>query len=541
MDCRSRWPVRPTISVESGGALVLRAEEMTPADLAQVVWAQRWAVVALALVGAALGYGYSLFVPDRFTAETLVLVEDSQLSRDYVQTTSTTSLRTRLDTMSEQVLSRTRLEGLVREYDFVSAGGSLEDAVAKVRRRITLDTIGQDGFRLSFSDEDPRMAARVANALAAGFINQSTEAIRAQTRTTATGLQQQADDLQRQLSNKEAEIEAFKAANLHALPTQLGDNLDEAQQLRQQIRDNTSRMIVVRAQLDALPEPVTSVAAAPDEVTAIEVARQILGTTSAAQLDGKLETEHPLVQLEARRLQYESLLRHYTARHPDVRQLAAEIAALEDTVATAAPFVPELSSVAMPAAPSSTIARDRSAFETEISNLESSRTAMLGDLAEYERRVAAAPGVERQLRELERERDGLLRSHTDLASRTVEADLANDLQTAEIPTSRFRVVDPAAVPTQPTSPLRLYFLIGGALAGFGLVVGATFLREVTLQPVNSADELERFGGMDVLASIPVIQTPQRVRRQRLIRVASTAAVGAVLVVVFALRIMTRGF
>ena len=519
---------------------MLRAEELTPADLLQVVWRQRLAVIAFALVGGALAYGYSLFLPDRYTAETLVLVEDSQLSRDYVQSTSTTGLRARLDTMSEQVLSRTRLEALIREYDLVSSDGSLEDAVAKVRRRITLDTIDQNGFRLSFSDEDPRMAARVANALAEDFISQSTQAVRAQARTTATGLQQQADEVQQQLSDKEAEIASFKADNLHMLPTQLGDNLDAVQTLRQQIRDNGARMTLVQANLDALPEADESVAEVSPEITAEDVARQILASTAETRLDGRLETEHPAVQLEARRLQHEALLRRFTERHPDVRRLASEIAALERAVASSPPFVPASTSVTLPSNAGSTVARDRATYQTELRNLEDMRDTLLSDLSEYQRRVAEAPGVERQLGELERERDALVRNYNDLASRTVEADLANDLQSADTAASRFQVVDPAAVPTRPTSPLRFFFLLGGLMAGAGLVLGATCLREMTAEPVNTGDELERFGNIDVLASIPVVRTQRLVRRERLVRLASTAAVGSVLVVVFLLRLMTRG-
>jgi hypothetical protein len=165
---------------------------------------------------------------------------------------------------------------------------------------------------------------------------------------------------------------------------------------------------------------------------------------------------------------------------------------------------------------------------------------MLRDVAEYDRRVAGAPAVEQQMRVLEREHDSLLRNYIDLAGRNVEADLASDLQTADMPTSHFRVVDPAVVPSQPSSPLRMFFLLGGALAGIALVGGAAFLREVAVEPVNSASELERFGGLDVLASIPVVRTAQLVRRQRLIRVSSVAVVGSVLVVVFVLRVMVRG-
>ena len=96
--------------------------------------------------------------------------------------------------------------------------------------------------------------------------------------------------------------------------------------------------------------------------------------------------------------------------------------------------------------------------------------------------------MEQQLRELERERDGLDSNYTDLASRNLEADLASDLQTANTPFSSYRVIDLAVVPTNPTSPWRLLFLLGGAIAGIATVAGATFLREMVVEPVHSASE-----------------------------------------------------
>lgn len=519
---------------------MLRAEELTPTDLLEVIWRQRFALVAFALVGASLAYGYALFVPDRYTAETLVLVEDAELPRDYVQSASTVSLRARLDTLKEQVLSRTRLEALVRQYELASPGGSLELAVSKVRRRIGIEVIGTDGFRLTYTDEDPRMAARLANALAGFFIAESTDALDRQVRSTASGIQQQTDDLKQQLSVKEAEIAAFKSANLGMLPEQLGDNLDAAQTLRQQIRDNGARLTVVRGQLAALPQPVAASEAVTRTTSAQELARTILASATAEGLGARLASEHPLVGLEARRLQRQSLLRRYTERHPDVRQVDAEIAALEQLVASSAPYVPTSTVVAGAPRTMAVPANDRAALESEISSLETARNSMLNDVAEYDRRVAGAPAVEQQMRVLEREHDTLLRNYIDLANRNVEADLANDLQTADMPKSRFRVVDAAVVPDQPSSPLRMFFLLGGALVGIALVCGATFLREVAMEPVNSAAELERFGGLDVLASIPVVRTASLVRRQRLIRVGSVAAVGSVLVVVFVLRVMVRG-
>ncbi len=519
---------------------MLRAEDLTPADLLEVIWRQRYALVGFALVGASLAYGYSLFVPDLYTAETLVLVEDTELPQKYVQATSTVSLRARLDTLREHVLSRTRLEDLVREYGLADRGAPLEPAVAKVRRRIGISVIGRDGFRLSFTDEDPRMSARVANALAGFFIAESADALERQVRNTATGIEQQAEDLRSRLDAKEQEIARFKSANLGALPEQFNANLNRLQTLRQELRDNGELATTIRSQLAALPVDPAPSATVVQTTTARDAARQILAAARTEEaVASRLASEHPLVQLETRRVQRQGLLRRFTERHPDVLWLTAEIANLEERAAMAGPY--EAAVAGATGGPTTQpVGAQRAALELEAGRIENDRTRLLADQSEYQDRVDRGPVVEQQLRELERERDGLDTNYTDLASRNLEADLASDLQTANTPFSSYRVIDPAVVPSNPTAPLRMLFLIGGAIAGIALVGGATFLREMVLEPVNSASEIERFTDLNVLASIPIVKTAQIVRRQRLIRVGSVAAVGSVLVVVFVLRVMMRG-
>lgn len=522
---------------------MLRAEDLTPEDLFHLVWRQRYSLIGFALAGAAILYGYSLFVPDRYIAETLVLVEDAEVSRDYVRSTSTLSLRARLDTLREHVLSRTRLESLVAEYELADREPTLEEAVARVRRRIGINVIGQDGFRLSFTDEDPRMAARVANALAGFFIAESVDSQARQVRSTAAGMLQQSEDLLLQLDAKEEEIATFKGANILMLPDQLPDNLAMLQTLRQQLRDNASRTGAARGQLAALPAEVERSVAEAETVSAREAAQRILATAPTAEaIASRLSGEHPVVRLEVRRLQREAMLRQLTERHPDVRLLTAEIADLIQQVAVAGPYKPlTVGSAGAPVTGTGAgTGSDRTTLQRQIRQFESDRAALLAELSEYQRRADGSSAVERRLRNLERERDSLESNYTDVSGRSVEADLVSDLQRANSPFSSYRVIDPAVVPNKPSSPLRLLFLLGGAMAGIILVVAATFVRETIFAPVNSASEIERFTDLDVLASIPIIQTASLLRRQRLVRVGSATAVGSVLVIVFVLRLMMRG-
>ena len=73
-------------------------------------------ILILAIVGPSLGYGVSRLLPNRFKSTTLVLVEQPSVPADFVKPVDTTDINERLASMQQQILSRTRLEPIIRQY-----------------------------------------------------------------------------------------------------------------------------------------------------------------------------------------------------------------------------------------------------------------------------------------------------------------------------------------------------------------------------------------------------------------------------------------
>ena len=61
-------------------------------------------------------------LPNRFRSETLILVVPQQIPENYVQPTVKVRLEDRLASFNQQILSRTRLEQIVREFDLYRRG-----------------------------------------------------------------------------------------------------------------------------------------------------------------------------------------------------------------------------------------------------------------------------------------------------------------------------------------------------------------------------------------------------------------------------------
>jgi uncharacterized protein involved in exopolysaccharide biosynthesis len=76
----------------------------------QIVW-----IVGSGIVVGLATHLYLRTLPDIYKSETVILVEPQQVPSDYVRPTSTGSIESLLATISQQILSRTRLEKIIKE------------------------------------------------------------------------------------------------------------------------------------------------------------------------------------------------------------------------------------------------------------------------------------------------------------------------------------------------------------------------------------------------------------------------------------------
>lgn len=514
---------------------MVRAEALGPADLAATAWRYRWPAVVAAAVCAAAAYGYSMTLPNQFTASTLVLVEDEAPSASYVRSAVTLDLEARLRTMRDQVLSRTNLQQVMDRFGLFAAGSSWEDRTSSMRDRIDVAVSRTDAFRISFTYTDPKVARDVTNALASLFIGDSAQAAVRQSQGTAALLQQQLSQVSADLGDKEQELADFKALHMGALPDQVSSTLSTLDWAKAQLSGTSADLAAARDRRSRLETLAGRPGVEAPRATVRQLALDMLATTGEAELGGKLASQPPVVRLEALRLRRDSLLQRFTARHPDVQALEQEIAALEAQGAAGGALGPQ--AAVLPGG-SDLAAVQLDEAQREIRSLEGRRSELQGQIAELQGRLGEAPAVEKQFLVLARERDSLQRAYDDIRNRSMDASLAGDVEVDR--NAGFKVVDPAVAPQRKSSPSRAYYLLTGGVFGLVLALAGGAAREIVLQPVHTPQELERHVGVPVLGAIPSIDSKGRRARRRRLRAAAALAVVAAVASVFLLRMMGQG-
>ena len=102
-------------------------------------------------------------LPNRYRSSTLILVVPQRVPESYVKATVTTRIEDRLQSISQQLLSRTRLERIILDfnlYEDQQQRAPMEDVVERMRANIQVQMVKGDAFRVSYVADAPARPSR---------------------------------------------------------------------------------------------------------------------------------------------------------------------------------------------------------------------------------------------------------------------------------------------------------------------------------------------------------------------------------------------
>src|SRR5580693_746205 len=144
-------------------------------------------------------WGASWVLPKRFQSTTLILVERPTMPKDYVTPNVNDDLQDRMQSITQQILSRTRLLRIIDQLDLYAAPRSQpspDQKVDRMRKDIDIELVRDarnqiTAFNVSYSSRDPLVAQRVTSELTNLFINENLEVRQQQSQDTTTFLESQ--------------------------------------------------------------------------------------------------------------------------------------------------------------------------------------------------------------------------------------------------------------------------------------------------------------------------------------------------------------
>src|SRR5262245_1926717 len=237
-------------------------------DAALDVWRRRkWlAIFIFAMVFTAMT-SVAVFLPDVYESTATILVERQQVPEAFVQATVTSGIDLRLQTITQQVLSRSRLEGLINRFGLyadVLQRVSLEEVIETMRKDIVLEQKGKQqnrckddptvAFTISYRGRNPQQVAQVTNTIASFYIDENLKVREQQAAGTAEFLGAQLTEVKQKLEEQEKRLSQFKERYMGQLPEQLQANIAVLERLNTQLRLNGEKRDRVSEQRAALAQ-----------------------------------------------------------------------------------------------------------------------------------------------------------------------------------------------------------------------------------------------------------------------------------------------
>jgi len=523
---------------------VIPGKKYAPEDIVRLA-ARRWLLLLLPIVviGAATA-AVSSWLPNRYRSETLILVIPQRVPEEYVRPTVTTRINDRLQAITQEILSRTRLERIIQDFNLYAEErrtGIMEDVVEQMRRDIGVQVVKGDAFRVNYTANDPRTAMKVTERLASLFIDASLRDREVLAENTNQFLEAQLDDARRQLVEHEKKLEIYRKKYDGELPSQVNTNLQVIQSAQTQMqavsdslnRDRDQKVLTERQIADLAPVLVDP--AAP---------------TSNSDASDAVPAGSPRQQLESAKATLKILELRLTPAHPDIVRVKRLIADLEAKVAAEAA---DPSAAARPLSASERarknrideLSAQRDNLDRDIAAKQQQMKHLQGVIAEYQARVAVAPTRETELTELTRDYETLQKSYESLLAKSQDSKVAVNLERRQIG-EQFKVLDPARMPEKPYSPNRILINSAGAIGGLLFGVALVALLEYRDQTLKSDGDVALALSLPVLASVPLmITTAERATAKRKRLAVSLATIvfvlGAAAAVVWKLHLWRPGF
>ena len=90
---------------------------LTTDDYLEIVLRRIWCIIIPLVLAMGVAAVYAKFCPRTYRASTTILVTPQKVPVDYVRPTVTSRIEDRLHSISQEIMSRTRLEKIISEFN----------------------------------------------------------------------------------------------------------------------------------------------------------------------------------------------------------------------------------------------------------------------------------------------------------------------------------------------------------------------------------------------------------------------------------------
>jgi polysaccharide chain length determinant protein (PEP-CTERM system associated) len=538
-------------------------------EIAGMLKRQKWLII-LPMITMTAAIGYVVYkLPSIYESTSLLTVKPPTISSNLVQSLSSEDLSQRLQTINQEVLSRSSLEPMVQKYDLYKAernsGMPMELIVEKMYKniKVELEESGDQkvaAFRLRYRDRDPQATRNVTAELASKYVNAQVQ--------TQTEIAESTKDLfDRQLNEKKTALDELEkqrldimTANVATLPESEQGLVAQLQGLRDRESNITKEKETLMNERGRLSD---AIGANNRQMRLIEDFGE-KETQDTARAANQIEDTPAYAQLVQKRAdlngQLDNLLKVYKDKHPSVIAKQNEIARVNEEIEGLRKNTDKRVQTASQASgrkaelQKKSLELENQRIQAQIGQIEQQMQAKEADIrqnavqvAALEARINTIPNVKVALEGITAQYQSAKQTYDEINKKKNEAETVVGVET-NAQGETIRVQDPANIPQSPVAPKRFLLTLIGT--GIGLLLGFIFAAIIEIPRlfrIQNIADAKHYTGLPVLATVPPLLSHDEkiwAKRSHLFKlaagaVAAIAIIPLIVIILQATRVFDR--
>lgn len=509
-------------------------------EIAQMLKRRKWLILLPALsVGLAVAW-VVWGLPSFYESTTFLTIKPPTISEKVVQSLSDEDLSQRIQSINQNVLSRSSLEPMVTKYNLYGTekanGMPMELIVDKMRKNIDVkieraenDKIS--GFRLTYRDRSPEAAQFVATDLAGKYVNQQITESTQSAETTREFIDNQMAQAKASLDALEKQRLDIMTQNVETLPESAQGLIAQLDGLRQReatISKDKESLMSERGRLNDSIRAINSQARLIEDFGVKETQDAV---TQASRIEDT-PAYGQLIQDRANKLaELDNLKKQYREKHPLVIEKQTQIDKINEELEKLSKNTDKRVKAANESSSrkadlqKQNLEIDRQKAESQIAMIDQllkmkddDLRQNAGQISMLEAKINTIPNVKVALEAINNQYLSAKQTYDDLLKKKNEADFSVERE-SNAQGETIRVVDAANLPQSPANASKkpMLILVG---AGLGFALGLFFagvLEVPRLSKIQNIEDTKHYTGLPVLASVPPLLTHGEISSQKRVR------------------------
>ena len=539
--------------------LATEAPAKSFADYLALLGRRRKMMLSVGAMLLAVSAALAFLLPAVYRSTATILIEEQEIPPDLVRSAIATYADQRIETIKQQVLSRSTLWRIVEQYDLYKTlrkRSPTEDVLNRFTKDIQIEVMNVKvidrrtqnptqatiAFTLAYDGESPELAQKVANELTSLFLGENLKTRERHAQETTAFLKRESENLSKHIQELEEKIASVKQRADGALPELVQLNMQMMNQAQRELIDadrdirslrerktylegelaslkphtpiisaSGERLLDTGERLKALRAKYASESAylAPDHPDIIKMKQELSSLEKEpGATDGRDELSKRLM---AERAALADLRERASDSHPDVVRGQEVVASLERELHAATRQASKPSPV-KPENPAYINIQSQLASTTaSLQALEAARVDLKHRMADFARRLEVTSTIEPEYQDLVRDRENSVRKYQEITSRLMEAQVSAELE-VQRKGERFSLINPPELPEKPDRPNRLAILLLGVFLAIAGGIGSGVVADNLDGTIYTADQLGRIMRTVPLVTIPYLPLEEEVMK-----------------------------